>query len=395
MRSLELTGVCLLVAAAVRAGAQTTSGTFDGSLDIGTALLRQPGLPGSSVLTLASQLRYDATRGSVGGSGIVALTPEQRFTAQGLASASVYAPPGRKLRWELAASASAFGLSGASTTGSWQVLGREHLSLSTGGLFAGLGVAATRRTSKWLPAFVAHGGAFRRLDPLGTSELSGSIAYTRAELAPDQNGSFGGGRTVTSYSDAVGFWSHERGPWELLVGGGVRLAHGGMERTSSWAAGSATLWITPRIGLTGAAGRALADVVRGVPTVRYVSLAVRVGFRRRSMTTLAGPISSLGEGSAASGPQVTVLRGEGGLRVISVRVAAAKEVELMADFTQWEPVKLIRDAAKSDAWTVSLPVAAGAHRIAVRVDGGEWQVPTNLPRVSDEFGGSSGMISVP
>ena len=73
---------------------------------------------------------------------------------------------------------------------------------------------------------------------------------------------------------------------------------------------------------------------------------------------------------------------------------SASSVEIMADFTAWEPVALAR-IPSGGVWRLERPVEPGLHRIAVRIDGGQWNVPTNLPRVSNGFGGTVGLVTVP
>jgi hypothetical protein len=46
-------------------------------------------------------------------------------------------------------------------------------------------------------------------------------------------------------------------------------------------------------------------------------------------------------------------------------------------------------------WRVERVIAPGPHRVAIRVDGGPWRVPPNLPRVADDFGGEVGIVIVP
>jgi hypothetical protein len=46
-------------------------------------------------------------------------------------------------------------------------------------------------------------------------------------------------------------------------------------------------------------------------------------------------------------------------------------------------------------WTLERGIAPGTHRVAIRVNGGAWVVPPNLPHVSDEFGGEVGLLIVP
>ena len=71
----------------------------------------------------------------------------------------------------------------------------------------------------------------------------------------------------------------------------------------------------------------------------------------------------------------------------------AERVELMGDFTGWEAVTLGRG---DDRWFVERVVSPGPHRLAIRVDGGEWVAPSNVPSVRDEeLGGAVGLITVP
>ena len=69
-----------------------------------------------------------------------------------------------------------------------------------------------------------------------------------------------------------------------------------------------------------------------------------------------------------------------------------RAVELMADFTDWEAVR-----CTASGWRMAIErlIARGTHRVAIRIDGGQWIVPPNLPRVADEFGGEVGIVVVP
>jgi hypothetical protein len=79
-------------------------------------------------------------------------------------------------------------------------------------------------------------------------------------------------------------------------------------------------------------------------------------------------------------------------RRIEVRGVSASRVEVMGDFTDWNPVML---ESTGDAWRLERAISSGLHRIAIRLDGGEWIAPVNLPRATDEFGGVVGLITVP
>ena len=78
--------------------------------------------------------------------------------------------------------------------------------------------------------------------------------------------------------------------------------------------------------------------------------------------------------------------------MLEVRATGASTVEVMGDFTDWAPVTLSRDG---NVWRLSRALSPGPHRIALRIDGGEWTTPANLPRVTDDLGGAVGLMTVP
>ncbi len=78
---------------------------------------------------------------------------------------------------------------------------------------------------------------------------------------------------------------------------------------------------------------------------------------------------------------------------LRVQAPTAARVEIMGDFTHWEPVALDRDA--NGRWSVRFAVAPGIHRMNVRVDGGPWGVPPGVPVLHDEFSGAVGMLVIP
>jgi hypothetical protein len=345
------------------------------------------------VATLAGQLRYAALRSALASNGIVAMTPEGRFTGQAVITGSVYSSALSPWRWELAASGSAFGLSGAAPTTSAQLVAREHLALGSGGLFAGTGRAVSVHRHTKRGAWLVQAGGFVRPTALGGDELSSAMSYTAADrvpsplVPPDEN------VAARRYADAFAYWQHTGRTVELLVGGGIRSTSAFDGPVTSWASVTATMWASPRVAVVASAGRALEDVVRGVPTVRYASIAIRFAFQNRDapVRLRIARQPALDDGQ----PIVQVAPGDGETRIVKVRASATSTVELMADFTEWEAVALARDSTAANLWTISCRIVPGSHRVAVRVDGGEWIVPANLPRVADDFGGTAGLLIVP
>jgi hypothetical protein len=67
-------------------------------------------------------------------------------------------------------------------------------------------------------------------------------------------------------------------------------------------------------------------------------------------------------------------------------------VELATSQNDWQPVRL---AQRGELFVQQLTLPAGAHRIAVRVNGGPWRAPRGLAPVNDDFGGKAGVVVIP
>jgi hypothetical protein len=161
-----------------------------------------------------------------------------------------------------------------------------------------------------------------------------------------------------------------------------------------WAAVGATFPINRRLLATASVGNYPADLLQRIPAARFVSLSVRLPSRSRfprrddHLTPMTQPvvpsdgvILRISSADSARAP-----------RVIRVRAPASERLEIMADFTEWEPVTLVRTPA--GVWEITIAVPPGPHRLNVRLDGGDWVVPTNVARVTDEFGGVVGLVLV-
>jgi len=188
-----------------------------------------------------------------------------------------------------------------------------------------------------------------------------------------------------TYLDATAFWQSSWERVEIELGSGVRDPMRGV-KGALWGAASAVVWVAPRVGLVVTRGRALEDIVRGLPEAQYLTAAIRIGLHDHF--TAAGP----GALPRMDTPLLSIARVESGRHVITVRVPSASTVEIMGDFTDWEPVALVRVAGR---WQIERDLPQGAHRVAVRIDGGPWMVPSNLPHVTDDLAGTVGLLSVP
>jgi hypothetical protein len=268
---------------------------------------------------------------------------------------------------------------------------REYVGDAKSGVFVGAGGAEIVRNRLWRPALVAQtGGWWRR----GPDQLLATVSATSTVAEEHENFPAYGDYTVThqaAYADISSVWQHEQSILTVALVGGLRAGFRGVSSMDGWGSATADAWVAPRVALVGALGRALGDVVRGVPPTRYATVSLRVALQPRA-TPLGRPSST-----APRGARLVVAKGgDSSGHAIEVQVDSASSVEIMADFTSWQPVALSRAAgAGADVWRLERSLEPGPHRIAVRIDGGEWSVPSNLPRVSNGFGGMVGVITVP
>ena len=122
-----------------------------------------------------------------------------------------------------------------------------------------------------------------------------------------------------------------------------------------------------------------------LPNRHYLALGVEL-VNRRPRPLVPDP-GSAGAGFLALAP------GEAGRFTLTIRKESARSVEVMGDFTDWQPVAL--DRRLGDVWVLPVAVPSGVHQINWRVDGGPWQPPPGLPRADDGFGGEVGVLVAP
>lgn len=95
--------------------------------------------------------------------------------------------------------------------------------------------------------------------------------------------------------------------------------------------------------------------------------------------------------SGSAGPAFEIRpTGEG--QRIRLRAPGATTVELMGDFTGWRVVPLAQ--VGDGNWELTLALEPGLYRLNVRVDSGPWSAPSGMPVVTDDFGGTVGILQV-
>ena len=322
-------------------------------------------MPESIAQTLGATIDGLGDRAWLHAAALSSLQANAAWTGQALALGGFSGRIANPLRWEVGGAFSGFTETGAPTTTSGEANARLRFGGALGGIAVGGAAGASARTSDNL---TLTRGSIDSWWSAGDERLLASALLTRA-------GSL-------SYTDVGVGWRHDATSASIGASVGLREGAG----NGSWQVGDAQLWVAPRLAIVVAVGSVLPDLVRGTPSARYVSIGLRAALQ---------PHIPLRFGRANKGIRFLVARSANGLARITLSVPqdSVSRVELMGDFTGWVPVVLQRG---DDGWYTELAVAAGPHRVMIRIDEGDWVAPSNAPSVrDDDLGGTVGLITVP
>lgn len=347
--------------------------------DLGVSHLQQTGIPTGSAGTAGVTFDAASAGAALRSSALVARATQDRWTGQGLVTGTVVGPSAATPWWQLDFAASTFGQSHALPTTSGELAARLRLGGAKlgGAVGAGGGVMARAASSSQTWRGLADGwitaGRERFLASAALSSAPVLGVVPRSAPTPR-----------VRYLDLSIGWRHDVGGLSVGAATGYRDGMGEVD-DGSWGAGDATFWVTSRAAIVLAAGTALTDVVRGTPRSTYVSAALRISARPHIRLVLGG--------GSPTGVRAQLTRGANGAQLFEIIAPGASRVELRADFTGWESVQL--DHTGRDAFRLTTPVSAGLHRLAIRIDDGEWTAPPNLPHAEDGLGGRVALITVP
>jgi hypothetical protein len=389
----------LLLALLWAAWAPPALGQLSGTLDMGAGTYRpERAIPGG-IASIVPALRYTAGPLELNALGVYSDAPAGRWNFQGGTEAIARRPAFGFLLLEASGK--------AEWTSHYRVQGTTTFS---GGVRAY--TATGSRTRAWVGRTFGRATALGARRPLRRTEVGGSamlgrvhLAFTLANTTVDRSYMLTPGDprepvadTIAAYpeptaqnqvdrlalTDAVlsGRWRFRSFDFDASVG---RRFSRSTPETVIWGL-SVSRDLAPTLALVGAAGRAGSDPVTSVPGARYVAVGLRL--KLGAPVTASLPARPVADASAPFRIGPAVAAG----REIVVRATDAEMVELAGDFTDWKPVVLHRWGA--DSWRTLLPVSPGLHRLAVRIDGGEWRAPPGTRPVESEFGGQVAEIVV-
>ncbi|MGV3708352.1 MAG: glycogen-binding domain-containing protein, partial [Gemmatimonas sp.] len=171
-----------------------------------------------------------------------------------------------------------------------------------------------------------------------------------------------------------------------------RVGIGATTGSANGALVSLSAGVTPRLALILTGGAQLAEVVSGVPAARVGGISLRyqlAGARTNTPTQSTGPVE---RARSPFDTRVEPLPTGGAVVTVRVNAPADATVELMGTHNEWAIVPLVR---VNDAFEMRIQLPRGSHRLAVRINGGEWRAPQGLARARDDMGGEVGIVIVP
>jgi Carbohydrate-binding module 48 (Isoamylase N-terminal domain) len=396
----------LLLAALFLSGATRAVAQLSGQIDLaggaGLGEWRQ------GLWSLAPTLDWNGAKVRVSGAGEYRSISGAGSGVAGWLAGSWFVPLSGAFQVELAGEGRGQRGSGIPAAGAWAVGPRLHYGRQDRGAWLGLmgGTDPHGATLRW------EAGLWRSLGRLAVQLRGWQTAARDPGAAPADSGPPVPDTLAVSSASPRFRTFTDLGAWarwtssriELAVSSGVRLglrqpgaspAPPGQDqgfrqqapRTTStaWWQAEAVYWISDRIGVAGVAGRHPPDRQLDAAAGSFIRVGVRASWQRRRPVPVVMDAPRRGAG-------LRIRRGTGRQVEFAVVAPAARQVEIMGDFSDWTAIGLVR---RSDGiWRVRLDAEPGVHRICIRFDDGPWQAPEGLRQVRDEFGGASGEVLI-
>ena len=391
----------LIVATLAATSATSRAQALSSSLDFGIASGSAFAGPSPSALLLQPAIRWDHPRTSVNAQASWLASPTAHMDGDASVSGRYYSQSFHNLRFDVGAAAQR--TAGPDVTEASNALqGDVNLSLELGA--GGVWLSGGRRASasETLPTHVQTFGAgtWRRVGrAIFTTSFTTSSSGRDALHSFDPNSPAtidslssgidtiprGSGSSVArQYADVESsvYWSRGALALDGMLGTRLSTSYG---QRSTWGRAQASWALDEQFALVVAGGTRAPEPAIGRMGGNFFSFGVRLA----SAPWIAHVLHPGARSSASS----FGVRAEGRTRVIYVHAPAARTIELMADFTDWQPVQMRH--ASNDEWELAMPIAPGSHRVNIRVDGGEWSAPPGAGTVQDEFNGVVGLVVVP
>lgn len=380
---------CLLISAVSPLGAQAPVRTRD----VGFATVDYSNGLTLGALTLTETLALERPAGSLFATGLVSLFNDGRWSMQGgitgsrfsapIAAGGILRPWFRAVRGELSLNSTSTAQQGFMPTLQLLSQARVHLLADRYALRGGAALSRSFDGFAWRTTVMGDAGGWARV---GAATVSVTLTPMQLQLGD-----------VLGDNEAAISWSRGRVTYDASLG--IRVGEA-QRQTDAWGSMTATWALRAGALATASVGSYPIDLIQGLPGGRYMAVALRLptgglkALRRAPVRPLAPPPPERPELPITErlalviGPSLDSLS----LREVRVWAPGIRTVELLGDFTEWVPVPLIRQP--NGEWRGYYHVTPGIHRINLRLNRDEIDVPVNLARVKDEFSGDVGLIIV-
>jgi len=361
-------------------GISSAAAQASGTVDVGGSWVDYEGFLGTAAASVSPTLRYDAANTSLGASANLVLFESGRRIVQGLAAGAWRTPIFDRFLAEISGSAGVNVYEDNPGYGHMLARTRFHVPGESRGF--------------WLGA--ASGQSFQGSNSSTPIELEigGWTVVERAAIGAIATKTW---NEEVEYVDIVGSLRWRDVFLEIDGTLGFRgWSDGGGEGLYGELHARVPIWRQLSVLVSG--GRYPSDPVRGVVSANYITAGLRIEAFSSPASVPPSPLRALfrelerpgrpGIGEA----RLTVHTLLESRYIIRVEAPGARAVELIGDFTDWQPLNMVQ--TDRNFWELSVSVSPGVHRVNVRLDGGSWIVPGGLRAELDDFGGSVGVLVV-
>lgn len=352
-----------------------------------------------NAFSLTPDVRYNGRLVDFAAHGSAWLAGNDWQFADGDASATFTSPTRKHVSVQFLANASRAYYDAVNQNDQVEARARVHLIFSQkGGMWLESGVARPWRVAVVSSVDVAGAGAWTTL---GDATITGTLtnfSFTRIAAADDSTGTLqsctaladpGSCLRQSHFSDVQGSVHWEHAAFEVDAQTGYRFgdATDVTDDSRRWASATAVVWVSPEMALVVGGGRQPANPARGLPARNYAHLGAMFA-AWPAMSSGAVPVEAQGSGIS----RFEIAAAGASLQRVQVRVIGVHRVEVMGDFTDWQPVAMVQRGR--DLWEALVPIAPGVHQMDVRVDGGKWLPPPGTPTMRDGFSGEVGVLVI-
>lgn len=362
--------------AVLRAG----SAQLSVSMDVGASRVEYDGFLPSAAFSASPFLRFTSPTASFVARGSWLGFESGNSSVQALLAGSIFTPATGRWRGELAATAGASSYEGLASFAHVLARGRVHYLHPAVGLWLAGTAGRASYDDAARPVIAAAAGVWK-----GQRALNFTVAVSATRVGD------------TAYADIEASGYGQRGRLEVEGSLGARGGRGGGRGVYGEAV--ATVALSGALALTLGLGRYPTDPIRGSVSGRYASAGLRLTAlapRPAPRPAPAWPQSPVVPAAASTNGHATAASVNVEITaagpVLVVHAPGAGFVEVMGDFTDWQPMALTR---VDEVWRLDARLAPGLRRFNVRVDGGAWSVPLGATLAHDEFGATVGTIVVP